>query len=99
MKALPLTPEIQEIARRVVWFEEPRRAISDPVRFLAYAMTYGHHADITLLRRYLSEDDLQESLAKAPPGVFDARSWAYWNLKFGHYPAPPLPERFPRAAE
>jgi hypothetical protein len=27
-----------------------------------------------------------------PPGVFDQRSWAYWNLKFQRWPAPPLPQ-------
>src|SRR5208283_3927990 len=30
---------------------------------------------------------------KAPPGIFDPRSWACWNLKCGRLPAPPLPAR------
>jgi hypothetical protein len=33
-------------------------------------------------------------LEHPPPGVFDARSWAYWNLVLaGRPPAPPLPTR------
>jgi hypothetical protein len=90
---LPITPEIEAIARRVIWFEAPQTAISDPVRFLAYTMTYGSIADVTALRRYLTDDDLREALSSAPPGIFDPRSWAYWNLIVGRYPAPPMPER------
>ena len=93
MNALPLTPEIEAIARRVVWFEPPEQAIADPVRFLAYAMTYGDHADMTVIRQHLSDDDLKEALSNAPPGIFDPRSWAYWNVKLGRYPTPPMPQR------
>jgi len=93
MKPLPLTPEIEAIARRVIWFEEPAHAIADPVRFVAYAMTYGDHADMTVIRRHLSDDDLREAISNAPPGIFDPRSWAFWNLKLGRYPTPPMPER------
>ena len=38
-------------------------------------------------------DELREVLDHAPPGIFNGRSWAYWNLKLGRTPAPPLPER------
>jgi hypothetical protein len=94
MNHLPLTPEIEAIARRVIWFEEPSQAVSDPVRFLAYAMTYGDDADLQIIRQYLSDAELLAALENAPPGVFDPRSWAYWNLKLGRYPTPPMPERF-----
>lgn len=93
MNALPLTPEIEAIARRVIWFEPPAQAVADAARFLAYAMTYGDDSDMRELRRFLSDDDLRDALNHAPAGVFDSRSWAYWNLKLGRYPAPPIPER------
>jgi hypothetical protein len=93
MNSLPLTPGIEAIARRVVWFEAPPEAVSDPVRFLAYAMTYGNDADMRVIRQHLSDDDLREALGKAPAGIFDPRSWAYWNLKLGRYPTPPMPKR------
>ena len=100
MKALNLTPGLEAVARRIIWFEEPQQAVADPIRFVAYAMTYGDHADMQVIRDQLSDDDLLEAISKAPPGVFDGRSWAYWNLMLGRYPAPPMPERtFTESAE
>jgi hypothetical protein len=87
------TEELAELARRVIWFEPPANALADPVRFLAYLMTYGTAADLAVARRYFSEADFKEAVEHAPPGIFDERSWAYWNLVTGRYPAPPLPTR------
>jgi hypothetical protein len=94
MKALVLTPELASNARGVMAFEEPDQAIANPSRFLAYVMTHGTFPDIAVLRRQLSEADLLEAMTNAPAGIFDGPSWAYWNLKFGRYPAPPMPEEF-----
>jgi hypothetical protein len=93
MKSIQLTPEIAAVAKRVLWFEPPEQAIAEPFRFVAYAMTYGDHADMTSIRKQLSDRDLLIAISHAPPGVFDARSWAYWNLLLGRFPAPPMPER------
>lgn len=93
MNALPRTPDMQELARRVIWFEEPDQALADPVRFTAYALARATHEDMARLRAHLSDDDLREVLDNAPPGIIDERSWAYWNNLLGRYPAPPLPTR------
>jgi hypothetical protein len=93
MKPIPLNNETEEVARRVVWFEEPAEALEDPIRFMAYAMRHATHDDMKVLRRYVSNEDFCEALDKAPPGIIDARSWAYWNNTVGRYPAPPLPKR------
>lgn len=93
MKSLSLTEELKKVSKRVIWFEDPEKALSDPVRFVAYAMTHGTHDDMKVVRQHLSDDDLKEALVKAPPGIFDGRSWAYWNLKMGQYPTPPMPVR------
>jgi hypothetical protein len=93
MKSLPLTPELLNVARRVIWFKEPEEAIADPVHFLAHVMTYGTVEDLKALEGIVSKDELREVLDHAPPGVFDQRSWSYWNLKCGRQPAPPLPTR------
>jgi hypothetical protein len=93
MRPLPNTPEMQAVARRTVWFEEPERALANPLRLIAHVLTYGTHADVRTLRRHLSDGELLEALDHAPPGVFDPRSWTYWNLKLGRYPAPPIPMR------
>jgi uncharacterized protein YycO len=93
MKPIPLNPEIEEVARRIVWFEDPAEALADPVRFMAYAMARATHEDMKVIRRYVSDDDFREALDKAPPGIIDPRSWAYWNSKMGRYPTPKLPKR------
>jgi hypothetical protein len=93
MKIIPLTPDTEALARRLVWFEEPREALSDTFRFVAYALARATHEDMKLLRGFMNDDDLREALDKAPPGIIDARSWAYWNVKLGRYPVPPMPTR------
>lgn len=94
MTPLPLNAETEAIARRVIWFEPPAEALTDPIRFMAYAMTYATHEDMCVLRRYVSDADFREALERAPAGIIDARSWAYWNSKFGRWPSPPMPRRF-----
>jgi hypothetical protein len=93
MNAIPLTALTRDIARRIIWFEPPEQALAEPIRFMAYAMTYARHEDMRLIRRYVTDDDMREALDKAPPGIIDPRSWAYWNSKMGRYPAPPRPVR------
>jgi hypothetical protein len=93
MKAIPATPETLAVARRVIWFEPPETALADPVRFMAYAMSHALPEDMRAIRRHVSDDDFREALDRAPPGIIDPRSWAYWNSKMGRYPPPPLPSR------
>ena len=93
MKPLPHIGDLLEVAPRVIWFEPPERALADPVRFLAYLMTYGTAEDIAVVQRYLGLDDFREALEHAPPGIIDERSWAYWNTVTGRYPVPPMPRR------
>lgn len=85
--------DLPDLARRIVWFEAPDKALADPVRFLAYLMTYGTAEDIAVARRHFDADDFRQAIEQAPPGIFDVRSRAYWNLVVGRYPAPPLPRR------
>lgn len=60
---------------------------------MAYAMARATHEEMKVIRRYVGDEDFREALDKAPPGIIDPRSWAYWNSKLGRYPAPPLPQR------
>ena len=93
MTPLPATPELLQVARRVVWFKSPEAALADPIHFLAHVMTYGTADDLAAVSGVIGRDDLCEVLDNAPPGVFDPRSWAYWNLICGRRPPPPLPTR------
>jgi hypothetical protein len=93
MKPLPATSELLSVAERVVWFKTPSEALADPVHFLAHVMTYGTVEDLRALEGLAGQREFREALEHAPPGIFDARSWAYWNLKCGRVPAPPMPVR------
>jgi hypothetical protein len=93
MKPLPYNADILAVAPRVIWFEEPEKALADPVRFLAYVMTYGTPEDVAVVQRYVGDDGFREALEHAPPGIIDERSWAYWQAMAGNYPAPPMPRR------
>jgi hypothetical protein len=93
VKPIPITPKTLAVARNIIWFESPEKALADPVRLVAYAMTYALPEDMRLIRQYVSDDDFREALDHAPAGIIDPRSWAYWNSKMGRYPPPPLPVR------
>ena len=93
MKTIPLTPDTASLAHRLIWFEEPKEALSNTFRFVAYALARATHEDMKIVRQFLNDDDLREALDHIPPGIVDARSWAYWNSKLGRYPAPPMPKR------
>jgi hypothetical protein len=93
MKRLPYNADLLNLAPHVIWFEPAERALAEPVRFLAYVMTYGTAEDIAVVRRYVQLDDFRQALEQAPPGIMDERSWAYWNAMTGRYPVPPMPRR------
>ncbi len=93
MKPIPFNDETKVLAERLIWFESPAEALADPIRFIAYAFARATHEDMKVLRIYVDDDGLKEALDKAPPGIIDPRSWSYWNLRLGRYPAPPPPKR------
>ena len=93
MTPIAPSPEVLKVAERVAWFVKPEDALKNPITFLAHAMQYGTAADIvTLERAGIGLDHFREVLDDPPVGLFDPRSWAYWNLKCGR-PVPPLPQR------
>jgi hypothetical protein len=85
--------ELRRVAKRVVWFKTPEEALNDSKLFLAHVMTYGTLEDIVTTMRYYSDADFDLVLADPPVGIFDRRSWNYWNLRYHHEPVPPLPQR------
>ena len=85
--------ELLAVAKRVIWFEAPQESLRDTNRFLAYLMTYGRLEELLIARKYFSDESFDRALRNAPPGIFDIRSWTYWNLHYGHDPVPALPQR------
>ena len=82
--------ELHQVAKRVVWFDSPEQTLQNPSLFLAHLMVYGTIEELIIAKRHYADDDFIEVLNHPPPGVFDARSWSYWNLVYDRYPAPPL---------
>ena len=85
--------DLRTVAKRVVWFKTPDDALQDVRSFLAHVMTYGTLSDITTTMQYFSEADFEAVLDDPPPGVFDRRSWTYWNVRYHREPVPALPMR------
>lgn len=93
MIKLPINKDLIKVARRVVWFKKPEDALKHPYHFMAHLLTYGTLEDISCVKQYVNDKEIAEAIENAPPGVFDIRSWTYWNLIIGKSPAPPLPKR------
>lgn len=82
---------MRALAERVVSFKAPHDALRDPLHLLAHAPTYGTHDDVTVPRRHVPDDQLRTALGAVPPGILDARSWAYWRLTLDLNPQAELP--------
>ena len=94
---MPVNRELQEVCRRVIWFESPEQALQNPPLFLCYLMQNGTDKDFISASRHFDDTDFRKALDQAPAGILDAPSWAYWNLKLNDKPDRPMPERFPNA--
>ena len=93
MKKINLTAEMRKAVQHCIWFEPPEESIKNTPRLAAYILTHGMPEDTQALRKQLSDEDLKQVLDEAPSGIYDPRSWAYWNLVIGRYDTPPLPTR------
>lgn len=92
-RASTRSPDLSAVARRIVWFKPPAATLADDVFFLNFLMVYGTPEDLTVAKRRYDDDDYRRALRDALPGIFDARSWAYWHARLGMEPAPPRPVR------
>lgn len=85
--------DLMKVARRVVWYDAPAQVLGTPAVFLAHLMTYGTIQDVVTAEKYFSAEDFRYALENAPAGVFDPRSWVYWNTMFDRVPVPTMPRR------
>ena len=84
--------ELQEVARRCLWWTSADEALGDTRQFLCHVMVYGLWQDAVVIRRRFGREQLMAALAHAPAGLFDLRSWPYWHRVLG-LPVPPRPLR------
>lgn len=80
------------VARHVFWWGQPEEWMDDAIRFVAQVMTFGDWNDTVLVWKVLGDSMFQKVLEDPPPGVFDMKSWTFWNLRYNRE-IPPLPER------
>lgn len=93
MSTRPMNSDLIRLARRLFWWKTPAEALQDRHRFLAQVMTYGSLEDVQVARRLFTKAEFEAVLNNPPSGVFDERSWNYWNLVHGRYPPPPVSKR------
>jgi len=89
----PYPAELVRIARKVVWYDAPEQVLQDLKTFLAHLMVYGSPTDLTVVERYIPEEEFRKVLESAPSGVFTTEAWARWHERLGMLPIPPLPRR------
>ena len=82
-----------EIAARIVWWQNPEQTLRRPLVFVARVMASGTFGEVRDVERFFGRRVLEEALSKAPPGIFDRRSWNYWLLVLGRDQTTPLPVR------
>jgi hypothetical protein len=83
---------LEAVAARVVWWKPAAEALADRRHFLARVMAAGTFDEVRCVRGHFPPEAFRAVLEDPPSGVFDARSWAYWNLVFDR-DAPELPRR------
>lgn len=89
----PESGGLLRLATRLIWWKPPAEAVQDIPRLVAQVMTLGTWDDVQTARGLLGNEAFRRVLDNPPPGVFDARSWAYWHAVFEREPVPPLPKR------
>jgi hypothetical protein len=82
--------ELNQIAKRLIWWQAPEVSLARVPRFLMQVMTLGSLREIETVRETFGAAALREALENAEPGVFDPKSWSYWHAVFG-LPERPLP--------
>lgn len=89
----PDDERIDEIARRIVWWQKPEQTRARPLEFVARVMALGSLDEVRDVERFFGRRVVHDALTKASPGVFDRRSWNYWLLVLGLERSIPLPAR------
>lgn len=86
-------PRLQQIARRVKWWEPAAETLSDQDDFLCRVMNLATWDDIEYVNQKFGDDALRAALRRCKSGVMDRRSWNYWHIRLGMDAIPAMPQR------
>jgi hypothetical protein len=86
-------PQLERIARGVVWWEAPEATLADQDNFLNRVMARGFWEEMKFVEKFYGEDALRKALKSSKPGVFDLASWHYWHHRLGFDSVPERPAR------
>jgi hypothetical protein len=86
-------PQLEDIARGVVWWEAPEITLSNQDEFLGCVMARASWAELRHVEAVYGEEAFREALRHAKPGVIDIASWHYWHHRLGIEPVPEMPKR------
>jgi hypothetical protein len=85
---------LKPFARKYIWWKTPEEAVAFPERVIAQVMELGDYDDVQTLARDVGDAVLRRVIARAEPGWFSEKSWAYWHYRLalarpGQVPARP----------
>jgi hypothetical protein len=86
---------LEAVAERVIWWKPASEALADRRHFLARVMASGTFDEVRLVQSHFPPEAFRAVLDDPPAGVFDPRSWAYWNLMFDRETSRLPQRRFP----
>lgn len=84
---------LMDMAERLIWWQPAELSLRHAERLIAQAMAIGTSDDADLIETIFGTEAMRRVLAAVPAGIFDARKWDYWHLRFGYRRTPPLPTR------
>jgi hypothetical protein len=84
---------LAEMAERLAWWQPAAQTLRRPEQLIAQAMAVGTSRDVDRVEAVFGTEAMRRVLAAAPAGVFGARRWDYWHLRFGYGRTPPRPAR------
>ena len=74
--------ELVQVARRVVWYDDPEQALSDLTTFRAHLRVYGSAAGLAVVAAFIPELELRRVLEQPAAGVFTEEAWRRWHEHF-----------------
>lgn len=86
---------LKVLAKKYIWWESAEESVKNEHRVMAQVMNVGDFDDASIALKTLGSKLFEDALAKAQPGWFSPKSWAYWHYRCGITPSDALPPAMP----